>query len=334
MLKSGQPCALSRPIPLCSRVAYPSDVADSQVDSEINLNASSRWMEIAKCLYFDELVESVTCIGNGSSKGIVCGVVKDFSGPTSRSTTCIAIVPNNRVVVANAGDNHCVISRKGRTTSLLVIERLVESTFASSLPRCSCKAEYSSSAWHEGLDTKERTRKAGNVFSLALKPSPFEIVQQRSGPSTSNSITRPAAVRQATPQRQAAANQRKTASTPLAVAKKQTSSDSFAVVKRISASASKQTTLINKPPLPPEGSTKEPSTSECSTSEVPETLLSVGNGLEGDKTSSNSEAVQPQNGFTTPTPSGSRFNVLEEAYSVLQKANWADLAEEDDEAIL
>ncbi|KAF9614167.1 hypothetical protein IFM89_015662 [Coptis chinensis] len=69
-------------------------------------------------LYFDELVESVTCIGNGSSKGgIVCGVVKgshsDFSGPTSRSTTCIAIVPNNHVVVANAGDYHCVISRKG-----------------------------------------------------------------------------------------------------------------------------------------------------------------------------------------------------------------------------
>ncbi|KAF9607815.1 hypothetical protein IFM89_001536 [Coptis chinensis] len=53
-------------------------------------------------------------------KGIVCGGSERFplrfSGPTSRSTTCIAIVPNNHVVVANLGDYHCVISRKGEVT--------------------------------------------------------------------------------------------------------------------------------------------------------------------------------------------------------------------------
>ncbi|KAF9596921.1 hypothetical protein IFM89_014485, partial [Coptis chinensis] len=57
------------------KVAYPSDVADSQVDSEINLNASEM---------------------DGNCKGSH----SDFSGPTSRSTTCIAIVPKQPLLLS------------------------------------------------------------------------------------------------------------------------------------------------------------------------------------------------------------------------------------------
>jgi hypothetical protein len=42
------------------------------------------------------------------------GPHSDFAGPTSGSTACVAIIRNNQVVVANAGDSRCVISRKGQ----------------------------------------------------------------------------------------------------------------------------------------------------------------------------------------------------------------------------
>ncbi|KAH8482866.1 hypothetical protein H0E87_030089 [Populus deltoides] len=41
-----------------------------------------------------------------------------FSGPTSSgSTACVAIIRNNHLIVANAGDSRCVISRKGQNFS-------------------------------------------------------------------------------------------------------------------------------------------------------------------------------------------------------------------------
>ncbi|GKE18625.1 probable protein phosphatase 2C 60 [Tanacetum coccineum] len=48
-----------------------------------------------------------------------CGPHSDFSGPTSGCTSCVAIMRGNQLVVANAGDSRCVISRKGelQTTS-------------------------------------------------------------------------------------------------------------------------------------------------------------------------------------------------------------------------
>ncbi|KDP33503.1 hypothetical protein JCGZ_07074 [Jatropha curcas] len=46
------------------------------------------------------------------------GPHSDFSGPTSGSTACVAIVRNNQLVVANAGDSRCVISRKGQAYNL------------------------------------------------------------------------------------------------------------------------------------------------------------------------------------------------------------------------
>ncbi|XP_013459692.2 probable protein phosphatase 2C 60 [Medicago truncatula] len=42
------------------------------------------------------------------------GPHSDFAGPTSGSTACVAVIRNNQVVVSNAGDSRCVISRKGQ----------------------------------------------------------------------------------------------------------------------------------------------------------------------------------------------------------------------------
>ncbi|KAE8656640.1 putative protein phosphatase 2C 58 [Hibiscus syriacus] len=39
------------------------------------------------------------------------GPHSDFSGPTSGSTACVAVIRNNQLLVANAGDSRCVISR-------------------------------------------------------------------------------------------------------------------------------------------------------------------------------------------------------------------------------
>jgi len=44
------------------------------------------------------------------------GPHSDFAGPTSGSTACVAVIRNNQLVVANAGDSRCVISRKGQVT--------------------------------------------------------------------------------------------------------------------------------------------------------------------------------------------------------------------------
>ncbi|XP_020570654.1 probable protein phosphatase 2C 60 [Phalaenopsis equestris] len=46
------------------------------------------------------------------------GPHSDFSGPTSGSTACVAIIRHNQLVVANAGDSRCVISRKGQAFNL------------------------------------------------------------------------------------------------------------------------------------------------------------------------------------------------------------------------
>ncbi|XP_047048083.1 probable protein phosphatase 2C 70 isoform X1 [Lolium rigidum] len=42
----------------------------------------------------------------------------DFEGPTCGSTACVAIIRNDQLVVANAGDSRCVISRKGQAQDL------------------------------------------------------------------------------------------------------------------------------------------------------------------------------------------------------------------------
>lgn len=46
------------------------------------------------------------------------GPHSDFAGPTSGSTACAAVVRGNHLVVANAGDSRCVISRKGQAYNL------------------------------------------------------------------------------------------------------------------------------------------------------------------------------------------------------------------------
>ncbi|XXG58625.1 hypothetical protein AAC387_Pa04g0893 [Persea americana] len=46
------------------------------------------------------------------------GPHSDFSGPTSGCTSCVAIIRNNQLIVANAGDSRCVLSRKGQAYNL------------------------------------------------------------------------------------------------------------------------------------------------------------------------------------------------------------------------
>ncbi|KAL9250348.1 putative protein phosphatase 2C 60 [Drosera capensis] len=46
------------------------------------------------------------------------GPHSDFTGPTSGSTACVALIRENQLVVANAGDSRCVISRKGQAYNL------------------------------------------------------------------------------------------------------------------------------------------------------------------------------------------------------------------------
>ncbi|XP_024316136.1 probable protein phosphatase 2C 11 isoform X3 [Brachypodium distachyon] len=46
------------------------------------------------------------------------GPHSDFDGPTCGSTACVALVRNNQLVVANAGDSRCVISRGGQAYNL------------------------------------------------------------------------------------------------------------------------------------------------------------------------------------------------------------------------
>ncbi|EEF49241.1 protein phosphatase 2c, putative [Ricinus communis] len=45
------------------------------------------------------------------------GPHSDFQGPNSGCTACVAIIRENQLVVANAGDSRCVISRKGQVLS-------------------------------------------------------------------------------------------------------------------------------------------------------------------------------------------------------------------------
>ncbi|XP_065633150.1 probable protein phosphatase 2C 60 isoform X1 [Quercus suber] len=46
------------------------------------------------------------------------GPHSDYHGPNSGSTACVAIIQNNQVVVANAGDSRCVMCKKGQAYNL------------------------------------------------------------------------------------------------------------------------------------------------------------------------------------------------------------------------
>ncbi|KAE7997216.1 hypothetical protein FH972_001870 [Carpinus fangiana] len=46
------------------------------------------------------------------------GPHSDFHGPNSGCTACVAIIRNNQLLVANAGDSRCVISKKGQAYNL------------------------------------------------------------------------------------------------------------------------------------------------------------------------------------------------------------------------
>ncbi|WVY89776.1 hypothetical protein V8G54_035290 [Vigna mungo] len=48
------------------------------------------------------------------------GPHSNFAGPTSGSTACVAVIRNNQLFVANAGDSRCVICRKGQAYDLSI----------------------------------------------------------------------------------------------------------------------------------------------------------------------------------------------------------------------
>nr|GEV39217.1 probable protein phosphatase 2C 60 isoform X1 [Tanacetum cinerariifolium] len=53
------------------------------------------------------------------------GPHSDFTGPTSGCTSCVVIMRGNQLVVANAGDSRCVISRKGENKFLSAEKQIV-----------------------------------------------------------------------------------------------------------------------------------------------------------------------------------------------------------------
>ncbi|KAL0342191.1 UNVERIFIED_CONTAM: putative protein phosphatase 2C 58 [Sesamum calycinum] len=46
------------------------------------------------------------------------GIHSGYKGPSSGTTACVAIIRNNQLLVANAGDSRCVICRKGKAHDL------------------------------------------------------------------------------------------------------------------------------------------------------------------------------------------------------------------------
>ncbi|XP_049350097.1 probable protein phosphatase 2C 60 [Solanum verrucosum] len=56
--------------------------------------------------------------GNTDDWAFEEGPHSDFPGPTSGCTSCVAIIRENQLIVANAGDSRCVISRKGQAYNL------------------------------------------------------------------------------------------------------------------------------------------------------------------------------------------------------------------------
>ncbi|PQQ13924.1 putative protein phosphatase 2C 60 isoform X2 [Prunus yedoensis var. nudiflora] len=68
-----------------------------------------------------EKINKCTSMTKGNDQADDWGFEEDphsnFTGPSSGSTTCVAILRNNQLLVANVGDSHCVISRKGISSS-------------------------------------------------------------------------------------------------------------------------------------------------------------------------------------------------------------------------
>ncbi|KAL7150670.1 hypothetical protein ABFS83_05G129800 [Erythranthe nasuta] len=87
------------------------------------------WRELAilgdKMNKFSGMIEGLIWSPRSGQKNIQAdnwafeeGPHSDFSGPTSGCTACVAIIRENQLVVANAGDSRCIISRNGQAYNL------------------------------------------------------------------------------------------------------------------------------------------------------------------------------------------------------------------------
>uniref|UniRef100_A0A0D9XGN6 protein-serine/threonine phosphatase n=1 Tax=Leersia perrieri TaxID=77586 RepID=A0A0D9XGN6_9ORYZ len=66
----------------------------------------------------DSWTEEVEFDQTALTKLLNQGPHSHFPGPTSGSTACVAIIRNDELIVANAGDSRCVLSRKGQAHDL------------------------------------------------------------------------------------------------------------------------------------------------------------------------------------------------------------------------
>ncbi|XP_047941297.1 probable protein phosphatase 2C 21 isoform X1 [Salvia hispanica] len=88
------------------------------------------WRELVilgdKLHMFDGLMECLifaTRHGAEADEWTEEGPHSNFRGPYSGSTACVAVIGENQLVVANAGDSRCVISRNGQALELSVDHR-------------------------------------------------------------------------------------------------------------------------------------------------------------------------------------------------------------------
>ncbi|KAA8542002.1 hypothetical protein F0562_023154 [Nyssa sinensis] len=66
----------------------------------------------------DISTESGEVNGHNDDSSSEEGSHSNFHGPNAGSTACVAIIQNNQLLVANAGDSRCVLSRKGQAYNL------------------------------------------------------------------------------------------------------------------------------------------------------------------------------------------------------------------------
>lgn len=87
------------------------------------------WRELAilgdKKDQFSSMIEGLIWSPKGGESNNICddwtseeGPHSGYDGPTSGSTACVAMIRNNQLVVANAGDSRCVISRNGQAFNM------------------------------------------------------------------------------------------------------------------------------------------------------------------------------------------------------------------------
>ncbi|KAL8139336.1 hypothetical protein V2J09_005357 [Rumex salicifolius] len=111
-------------------------------------------------------LEDRSAVMSCSTCGLAHGFHCDSEGPTAGSTACVAIVGERKLIVANAGDSRCVISRRGQI-------KLHITCFWSSKDTHHMQAHDLSKDHKPDLEEeKERILKAGGFIQIGLHVKP------------------------------------------------------------------------------------------------------------------------------------------------------------------